>query len=88
LTDITAEVEKIADNLYSVEPNGIFVVSCSSIAMGGNIIAIAFFFHLAGIPRGKARTCKCPRIATVSLDVHIAKTKLKNGTSTNKMALL
>jgi hypothetical protein len=34
-------VEKIADDMYSVEPDGTHVVSCSSSVTGGSIIAIA-----------------------------------------------
>jgi hypothetical protein len=37
-------VEKIAENLYSVEPDGTYVVSCSSNVTGGSIIAIAPLF--------------------------------------------
>jgi hypothetical protein len=36
-------VEKIADNVYTAEPDGTYVVSCSSIVTGGSIIAIAPF---------------------------------------------
>jgi hypothetical protein len=48
LTTITVAVEKIADNMYSVEPDGTYVVSCSSSVTCGSIVAIAPFLSSFG----------------------------------------